>query len=98
MNIYYSPEKFQNFLSLLIENNSKSIASLLDKFYEIINFEHLQFIFEQLARLSQPDCSQYKIDIIEQIINSRAFKTIFYDSVKSSGFNHYTSSFQEFFE
>ena len=42
---------FRNFLTLLIENHSASLFTLLDTFYYLIEFEDLVFIFSIMKNL-----------------------------------------------
>ena len=44
-------QRFRNFLTLLVENQSASLFKLLDAFYFLIDFEDLVFIFSILPNL-----------------------------------------------
>lgn len=77
------PKKgFQNFLTLLIENQSASLFALLDHFYYLVDFEDLIFMFSVLKY--QKGDERYLI--LKDIIDSQAFKSIYMEEVRFSGF------------
>lgn len=68
-----SKQRFRNFLTLLVENQSASLFKLLDAFYFLIDYEDLVFIFSILPNLQSDD----RLLMLKDVMDSQAFKSIY---------------------
>mmetsp|Transcript_1954 Transcript_1954/g.3394 ORF Transcript_1954/g.3394 Transcript_1954/m.3394 type:complete len:346 (+) Transcript_1954:397-1434(+) len=92
-------QEFRNFLTLIIENGSMSLFVLLDYFYNMITFEDLIHIVSVLLSLPiTKECLNIKGQVLKMILDSQAFKSLYFERVKHTGYESYEGSFQEFFE
>ena len=91
-------EGFHNFLTLLIENFSVSLFVLLDSFYYLIGKEEIIHIISTIASIETPGNSARVQQVLVDVFDSQAFKSIFQIEVHSSGYESFKHSFKAFFE
>lgn len=83
-----------NLISLLIENQSIGLQYLLNQFSYMITKEDIQHGIQVLAAISSAgDLWKLKTHMLEIILNSEAFKKVYFESVTTTGYECYTNSF-----
>lgn len=101
----YHPDDYEkyyrrNFLSLLINNKSGTLALLLNEFYFLWDLDDVIFMIGEVVGIAGDTATlaEHRVLVIEDIINSQCFKSLYCQHVHSTGHESYKNSFWEFFE
>ena len=78
---------FHNFLTLLVENLSSSLTTLLENHHYLFELVDIQHVIAELA--SMPQKGNHKQQCLKDVMDSRAFKTVYYQNVCSTGYESY---------
>lgn len=75
----------------MIENKSGHLASIFNSLHFIIDKKLIERVMPQVAR------GKFAAMFLDCIIKSQAFKSVYYQEVRSSGLTHQKASFNKFY-
>ena len=78
-------------LVLMVENKSGNFANVFNSLHHIIDKKLIERVMPHIAR------SKFATIFLDSIIKSQAFKSIYYQEVRSSGLTHQKASFNKFY-